>query len=163
MFQLTVTDNTGATGVATVTITVKAAVTPALTSAAPVANAGVDTTIALPGELGGVGWQPDRADPSGETLSYQWTEQSGPGTAVIAFAGSATTTVSGLQPGLYIFKLTVSNSSGLSATATVQVRVVNDERQSDSGNAQVLTLSQPGGDDTECEVHGCQYEWAGVA
>jgi hypothetical protein len=137
VFQLTVTDNTGATGVATVTITVKAAV-----AQGPVANAGKDTTIALPAssvELDGSG----STDPSGETLSYQWTEQSGPGTAAIAFPGSATTTVSGLQPGLYIFKLTVSNSSGLSATATVQVRVVNDERQSDSGSAQVLIYPNP--------------------
>jgi hypothetical protein len=84
-------------------------------------------------------------DPGGETLAYQWTEQSGPGSAVIAFAGSATTTVSGLQAGLYIFKLTVTNSSGLSATATVQVRVVNNERQSgsDSGSAQVLIYPNP--------------------
>jgi len=147
VFQLTVTDNTGATGVATVTITVSAAVTPPPTpptppGQAPVANAGKDTTIALPAnsvELDGSG----STDPSGETLSYQWTEQSGPGTAAIAFPGSATTTVSGLQPGLYIFKLTVTNSSGLSATATVQVRVVNDERQSDSGNAQVLIYPNP--------------------
>jgi hypothetical protein len=140
VFQLTVTDNTGATGVATVTITVSAAVTPP--TQGPVANAGKDTTIALPAssvELDGSG----STDPSGETLSYQWTEQSGPGAAVIAFTGSATTAVSGLQPGLYIFKLTVTNSSGLSATATVQVRVVNDERQSDSGSAQVLIYPNP--------------------
>jgi Secretion system C-terminal sorting domain/PKD domain len=144
VFQLTVTDNTGASATATVTITVSAAVTPPPppTAPAPVANAGRDTTIALPAssvELDGSG----STDPSGETLSYQWTEQSGPGTAAIAFSGSATTTVSGLQPGLYIFKLTVTNSSGQSATATVQVRVVNDERQSDSGNAQVLIYPNP--------------------
>ena len=142
VFQLTVTDNTGATAVATVTITVSAAVTPPPTSAAPVANAGADTTIVLPAsavELDGSG----STDPSGETLSYQWAEQSGPGSAAIAFAGSAATTVSGLQPGLYIFKLTVTNSSGLSATATVQIRVVNDERQADSGSAQVLIYPNP--------------------
>ena len=136
VFQLTVTDNTGATGVATVTITVEAA------ARAPVANAGADTSIALPASaavLDGTG----STDPGGETLTYQWTEKSGPGTAVIAFAGSATTTVSGLQQGLYIFKLTVTNSSGLSATATVQVRVVNNERQSDSASAQVLIYPNP--------------------
>jgi Secretion system C-terminal sorting domain/PKD domain len=139
VFQLTVTDNTGATGVATVTITVKAAA-----PQAPVANAGTDTSIALPASaavLDGSG----STDPGGETLTYHWTELSGPGTANIAFPGVATTSVGQLITGLYVFQLTVTNTSGLSSTATVQVRVVDNERSSasDSGNAKVMVYPNP--------------------
>ena len=39
----------------------------------------------------------------------------------------------------------VTNTSGLSATATVQVRVINNERVADSGNAQVMVYPNPVG------------------
>ena len=102
VFQLTVTDNNGATAVSTVTITVLAA-PPA--PVAPVANAGRDTTISLPAssaDLNGNG----STDPGGEVLTYAWTQVSGPGTAVIGSADAATATVSSLQTGLYVFELT---------------------------------------------------------
>jgi hypothetical protein len=134
VFQLTVTDSNGLSSTSTVTITVDAG--------APVANAGVDTTIALPAstaQLNGSG----SSDPSGEMLTYQWTEVSGPGTAGIAFSNEATTAVSGLQSGLYVFELLVTNSSGLSDTATVQVRVENAQRTANQGNAQVMVYPNP--------------------
>jgi len=135
VFSLTVTDNNGLTGTAMVTITVEAG--------DPEAEAGQDTTIAYPAStvtLNGSG----STDPSGETLSYAWTELSGPGTATVSLGNTATPTVSGLQTGLYVFELTVTNSSGLTDTATVQVRVENSERTSGSqGNAQVLVYPNP--------------------
>jgi hypothetical protein len=137
VFQLTVTDNYGATGSATVTITVDAA-----TVQAPVANAGADTTIALPANsvvLNGSG----STDPAGEALTYQWTEVSGPGTATFGSSENVTTTASQLQAGLYVFQLNVTNTSGLSNTATVQVRVINNERSADSGNAQFIVYPNP--------------------
>jgi hypothetical protein len=137
VFQLTVTDNFGATGVATVTITVNAA-----TVLAPVANAGTDTTIAFPADsvvLDGGG----STDPAGEALTYQWSQVSGPGTATLGSSGSVATTAGPLQAGLYVFQLKVTNTSGLSATSTVQVRVINNERIADSGNAQVMVYPNP--------------------
>jgi alpha-tubulin suppressor-like RCC1 family protein len=137
VFQLTVTDNYGATGTATVTITVDAANTQA-----PVANAGADTTIALPVSsvvLNGSG----STDPAGEALTYQWTEVSGPGAATLGSSGNVTTTASQLQAGLYVFQLKVTNTSGLSSTATVQVRVIDNERSADSGNAQFIVYPNP--------------------
>jgi alpha-tubulin suppressor-like RCC1 family protein len=138
VFQLTVTDNFGATGTATVTITVDAAAT----VQAPVANAGADTSIALPANsvvLDGSG----STDPGGEALTYQWSQVSGPGTATLGSADNMTTTAGQLQAGLYVFRLTVTNTSGLSNTATVQVRVINNERSADSGTAQVVVYPNP--------------------
>jgi hypothetical protein len=137
VFQLTVTDNYGATGTATVTITVDAA-----NAQAPVANAGADTTIALPANsvvLNGSG----STDPTGEALTYQWTEVSGPGTATLGSSENETTTASQLQSGLYVFQLKVTNTSGLSNTATVQVRVIDNERSADTGNAQFVVYPNP--------------------
>jgi Secretion system C-terminal sorting domain/PKD domain len=137
VFQLTVTDNYGATGSASVTITVDSAAVQA-----PVANAGTDTSIALPAnsvELNGSG----STDPNGEALTYQWSQVSGPGTATLGSSGNVTTTASQLQTGLYVFQLKVTNTSGLSSTATVQVQVINNERSTDSGNAQFTVYPNP--------------------
>ena len=137
VFQLTVTDNAGATGVATVTITVNPA-----TVLAPVANAGADTTIALPSDsvmLNGSG----SSDPGGETLTYQWTEISGPTQALLGSSGSAATTAGGLSAGLYVFKLKVTNTSGLSDTMSVQVLVENSQRTAAADTAGAAFMVYP--------------------
>jgi len=139
VFQLTVTDNAGATGVATVTITVQAA---AVQKLPPVADAGQDTTIALPADtvvLNGGG----STDPGGERLTYQWAQVSGPTTTTMGTSGNVTTMVSGLQSGVYVFQLTVTDSSGLSSTANVQVRVVDNQRIADTGSARFMVYPNP--------------------
>ncbi len=145
VFQLTVTDNTGATGVATVTITVNAAVPPP-NVLPPVANAGTDTTIAMPADsavLNGGG----STDPAGEALTYQWTQLSGPTEALMGSSGSPATWVGGLNPGLYVFSLKVTNAGGLSDTASVQVRVINNQRSAgaDTGSAAFAVYPNPVG------------------
>jgi hypothetical protein len=145
LFQLTVTDNSGATGVATVTITVDAATAPP-NVLPPVANAGIDTTIAMPADsvvLNGS----HSTDPAGEALTYQWMQMSGPAEAVIGSSGSAATWVGGLNPGLYVFSLKVTDASGLSDTASVQVRVVNNQRSAgvDTGGAAFSVYPNPVG------------------
>jgi hypothetical protein len=120
-----------------VTITVDSAAVQA-----PVANAGADTTIALPANsvvLDGSA----STDPNGEALTYQWSQVSGPGTATLGSSGNVTATASQLQTGLYVFQLKVTNTSGLSSTATVQVRVINNQRTADTGNAQVTVYPNP--------------------
>jgi hypothetical protein len=144
VFQLTVTDNTGAIGVATVTITVNAA--PPAQPLPPVANAGNDTTIAMPADsavLNGSG----SMDPGGEALAYQWMQVSGPTEAMIGSSGTATSWVGGLNSGLYVFSLKVTNTSGLSDTASVQVRVVNSGRSAgvDTGGASFMVYPNPVG------------------
>jgi alpha-tubulin suppressor-like RCC1 family protein len=139
VFRLTVTDNYGASASATVTITVNAASTQA-----PVANAGTDTTIALPDSLvvlTGTG----SSDPGGEALTYQWSQVSGPSVAIMGSATGVSTTAGQLKAGLYIFQLKVTNTSGLSGVATVEVRVLDNQRSAgiDSGNAEVLVYPNP--------------------
>ncbi|HLI93369.1 MAG TPA: T9SS type A sorting domain-containing protein, partial [Puia sp.] len=82
-------------------------------------------------------------DPAGETLAYQWSQVSGPAAAALGSAGAVTTTAGQLQAGLYTFQLKVTNTSGLSAVATVQVRVIDNQRSVDSGNAAVLIYPNP--------------------
>jgi hypothetical protein len=140
-FQLTVTDNAGATGVASVTVTVKA---PPPSPLPPVADAGADTTIAIPADSTVLNGSAS-TDPGGQQLTYRWTEVSGPAAAAIGSPGNALTMAGGLTPGLYVFSLTVTNMSGLSATATVQVRVINNQRSTaaDTGSSAFTIYPNP--------------------
>src|SRR6185312_3417484 len=84
-------------------------------------------------------------DPAGKTLTYQWTQLSGPSTASLGSPTGVSTTADGLKAGLYVFQLQVTNTSGLRAAATVQVRVVDNQRTviPDAGNAEVLVYPNP--------------------
>lgn len=116
-FTLTVTDNLGATGSDTVSVTVNPA-----PNQPPVANAGLNSSITLPTSstsLFGSG-----ADPDGTISAYAWTQLSGPNTATIAAPSSATTGVSGLIAGVYTFQLTVTDNAGATDTDTVTVTVI---------------------------------------
>jgi PKD domain/Secretion system C-terminal sorting domain len=117
-FELTVTDNSGVTATATVQVIVNAA---AVVPGAPSANAGGDQTITLPTNsvtLAGSG-----SETNGTIVSYAWTQVSGPSTASIGSAGQASTTVSALAQGVYKFKLTVTDNSGVTASDVVTVTV----------------------------------------
>ena len=120
VFSLKVTDNNGLSGSATVSVIVKpAAVTP---PPPPVANAGSTVTITLPvnsATLNGSG----TASGGGSITGYAWTQVSGPNTATIGSASSASTTVSGMVAGTYVFSLKVTDDGGLSGSATVSVIV----------------------------------------
>ncbi len=117
VFLLKVTNSSGNSATSTVTVTVNAAA-----SVTPVASAGSNITLTLPTNsttLDGSG----SSNPGGGTLTYAWTEQSGPATYTIASPAAATTGLSGLVQGTYVFQLKVTNSQGNSATATVTVTV----------------------------------------
>ncbi|HTR29713.1 MAG TPA: T9SS type A sorting domain-containing protein, partial [Puia sp.] len=45
--------------------------------------------------------------------------------------------------GVYVFQLTVTDSSGLSSTANVQVRVVDNQRIADTGSARFMVYPNP--------------------
>ncbi|MBS1659486.1 MAG: hypothetical protein JST68_00400, partial [Bacteroidetes bacterium] len=101
-FQLTVKDNSGVTANDQVKVTVNAA---PVVPGPPSASAGTDQTITLPtnsATLTGSG-----SETNGTIVGYTWTQVSGPSTATIGSAGSATTSVSGLVQGAYVFQLTV--------------------------------------------------------
>jgi predicted esterase len=122
VFELTVTDNEGATGTDRVTVTVLPA-----PNVNPVANAGKDSTIAVPATtawlLGNESYDPD-----GTIIQYTWKFVSGPAAAIIASPNNVMTLVSHLTTGDYTFELIVADNKGATARDTVRMTVVNNFR-----------------------------------
>jgi hypothetical protein len=89
-----------------------------------VANAGVNQTITLPTStvtLNGSG-------STGTITSYLWTELSGPNTATILNAVGASTSVTGLVQGVYVFQLSVNggvSTSQVTITVNALGAVIN--------------------------------------
>ena len=107
-FQLTVTDNLGATNSDSMQVIV---------NPIPAANAGPNQTLpsgTTSATLSGSG--------TGTGLTYQWTQISG-GSVTINSPTSATTQVSGLSVGTYTFLLTVTDNLNNAATSSVSVTV----------------------------------------
>ncbi|HTN05782.1 PKD domain-containing protein [Agriterribacter sp.] len=162
-FQLTVTDNNGATSTASVSITVKAAPLP------PVAYAGVAQTITLPDNsvsLDGSG----SVAPSGTISSYEWSKTSGPLGGVITSPGSTATTVTGLVEGEYTFELKVTDSNGSASVASVIVTVKAAPLPpvANAGIAQTITLpdnsvSLDGSGSTAPSGSISSYEWSKIS
>ena len=116
-FRLTVTDDDGATASDDVTIHVNRA-----PNVAPVAKAGNDINITLPTNsitLSNAG----SYDADGNIKSFSWTKISGPSQFTLASPHSASTLVNNLQAGGYIFRLTVTDDEGATASDDVMVVV----------------------------------------
>ena len=116
VFRLTVTDNSGATGTDNVTVTVIAP-----PNKPPTANAGSNITLTLPTNsttLSGSG-----TDADGTIASYAWSKSKWSGNIYLRTANAATTTLSNLVQGTYVFRLTVTDNSGATATDNVTVTV----------------------------------------
>ncbi|MBN8850254.1 MAG: PKD domain-containing protein, partial [Sphingobacteriales bacterium] len=114
-FELTVTDDSLATGRDTVIVTVK-------TNLPPIAAAGSDITIRLPtssAELNGSG----SSDPDGTIASYRWNEVSGPNTYTINDSTIPNPIISGLIKGTYVITLKVTDNLGATSADTVIVTV----------------------------------------
>ena len=135
-FELIVTDNKGAIGKSTVSVTVNPA-----NNIAPIANAGSDKTITLPlnnAVLSGSG-----KDEDGTVVSYSWKKISGPSIFSLNNASSPTATASGLVEGNYEFELTVTDNSGAIGKSTVLIKVnaaKNIAPTANAGTAQTITL-----------------------
>lgn len=138
VFQLTVTDNQGATGTATVQVLVNPAPPP---NQPPVVNAGTDKNITLPtNSITQVG---SATDADGTVVSYAWTKISGPATFTIASPTSSTTSISNLVAGTYVFQLTATDNQGATGTDQMTVTVnpaPNQPPVSNAGPDQTLTL-----------------------
>ncbi len=111
VFQLSV--NGGASS-SQVTITVN--------SATVVANAGNSQTITLPASSVTL----DGSASTGAITNYAWTKISGPNTPVITSPSTATTTVTGLVQGVYVFQLSLNAGASTSqVTITVNPATTN--------------------------------------
>jgi predicted esterase len=119
-FQLTVTDNAGATNSSTLNVVVLAAVQQ---NKPPVANAGNNIQVQLPvntASLDGSG----STDADGQITTWQWQKTAGPAGGDLSAAGAAKTAVSNLVAGTYTYQLTVTDDKQATATATVNVVVL---------------------------------------
>ncbi len=136
LFKLTVTDNSGGIHMDTIQVIVNPAI-----NIIPAANAGTNQMITLPVNtvsLSGTG-----TDTDGTIVSYNWTKTSGPASFSIMDATNAQTTVTALVAGNYIFKLTVTDNNGATASANVTITVnpaLNVPPVANAGNAQSITL-----------------------
>ncbi len=135
VFRLTVTDNNSATGSATMTLSVQAA------NVAPTANAGSSKTITLPVNsttLNGSG-----VDSDGSISSYLWEKLSG-GAATLSGSSTAILSLSNLDVGSYVFRLTVTDNSGATGNSQTNVTVLplatNQSPVVDAGSDITLTL-----------------------
>ncbi len=162
-FELRVTDNLGATGRDTMTVTVNP-----LPNQPPVANAGADLTITLP--VNSVTLNGAATDGDGSIISYQWTKISGPATFTIASSSTAQTAVNGLVQGIYVFRLTVTDNNGASATDDVTVTVNPAPNQAPVANAgpdRSITLPTNSltvtGTGTDNDGSVASYQWTKIA
>jgi hypothetical protein len=163
VFKLTVTDNQGATAADSLTITVNPAA-----NIPPTASVGSTQTITLPTNtvsLTGTG-----TDSDGTIASYQWTKVSGPSSYTISNGSSATTSIKGLIAGNYVFKLTVTDNQGATATDTVLITVnpaANIPPTASAGSSQTITLPtntvtlSGSGKDSDGTI--ASYQWTKVS
>ena len=128
-FQLTVTDNAGASTTDIMQVTVNAAPV----NIPPIANAGADKTITLP--TNSVSITGTGTDAGGSIASYLWTKISGPTGGTIATATTATTSITGLLQGVYQFELKVTDNAAAVGRDTVQVTVNAAGNLSPTANA----------------------------
>ena len=163
LFELTVTDNNGATGTDIMQVTVNAAA-----NIPPVANAGSDSTITLPTNSLTVSGSGSDAD--GTVVSYVWTKISGPGSYSIVNPALANTNITGLTQGVYQFQLKVTDNSGATGTDVIKVTVNAAPNQPPVANAgpdwtitlptNTLTLSGSGSDADGSVV---SYVWTKIS
>ncbi|MGD9161933.1 MAG: PKD domain-containing protein, partial [Desulfobacteraceae bacterium] len=164
VFQLTVTDEGGlkSTDICTVNVS--------WVNEAPTAKAGSDLTVdeGTTVTLNGSG----SSDPDGSTLTYEWTQVSGPavtlnnsGSAIAAFT-SPDVNMGGVS---LVFQLTVTDEGNLESTDTCTVNVswVNEAPTASAGSDQTVdeetavTLNGSGSSDPD--GNALTYEWTQVS
>lgn len=89
----------------------------------PVVFAGIDTTYHLESALDTIRLSGSATDDQ-EVTGYSWTQISGPNTALIYYTGAASTPVSGLMEGSYIFQLMATDNKGATGVRTIAITVV---------------------------------------
>lgn len=103
-YELKVVDDRADWTTDTVTVTVGLGTPPPTNNKPPVVSAGADVTISLPTYTAAL--TGTATDPDGYIVSYNWTKVSGPTSYQIINPNYASTTVSGLTAGTYVFRLT---------------------------------------------------------
>ncbi len=121
VFKLTVTDNNGLTATDSVSITVNN-IAPPLAEAGNNQNVSEGASVTLNGSAS--------SDPDGNIVRYDWTQTSGSAVAIVD-DDPATPTATFIAPDVtaagatLVFKLTVTDNNGLTATDSVSITVNN--------------------------------------
>ncbi len=146
-------------------------VCPADINAPPLVNAGADKTLAFPADnIQLSGSASDDGLPTGNTLTYAWTQVSGPANVTFSQTDSLAVQVSFPLLGVYTLQLGVSDgdlTSRAQITITVQELTANNQRPSVSITSprsvsvgQALSLNPTASDDG---IPGpLQFEWLKV-
>ncbi len=95
---------------------------PVVVTTTPTANAGAAVTVQLPTSQTTLSGAASTVT-NGTISAWSWTQQSGPATAIIDSPKAASTVVTGLSAGVYVFSLTITDNTGKTSSATVQVTV----------------------------------------
>ncbi|HEV2706799.1 MAG TPA: RHS repeat-associated core domain-containing protein [Pyrinomonadaceae bacterium] len=111
---------------------------------APHVNAGSDLTITQPGAARLDATATDDGLPLNSTLSVNWTKVSGPGTVTFADAGRAVTSAIFTEPGLYVLRLSASDTELTSVddvSVTVNPPAPNQPPVVEAGANQTVALN----------------------
>lgn len=132
VFRLTVTDNNGASTSDDVTVVV---------NQLPTAKAGNDATIQLPTNTVTVNGAAS-IDTDGNIASYKWEKVSGPTTFTITSPNSVSTSITNLEAGTYVFRLTVTDNNGATSTDDVTINVItaNLAPSADAGQGSTFSI-----------------------
>jgi hypothetical protein len=134
----------------------------------PIAAAGADQTITNPVESVTLSGS-SSSDPDGSIATYFWLKEFGPAGVTIASPNAASTVVSGLTPGEYIFRLTVTDNFGATSSDTVKVTVnpsvgSNHAPTADAGFNRIITLptnsTSLSGSGSDIDGFIASYSWA---
>lgn len=116
-FELTVTDNSGASSVDSILVSVNPA-----KNIPPVARAGNDITILLPNNATTISGSTS-IDADGNIVTYSWRKYSGPSGETIVSTNSVQTSISFVNAGTYGFELSVTDNAGATTKDSVLVIV----------------------------------------
>lgn len=162
-FQLTVTDNKGATATSSVSITVKAK-----PNLPPVASAGSAQTV-----VGGatVTLNGSGTDSDGSIASYAWSQTAGAAVVLSAPKAATTTFVAPLVSvkTVFTFQMTVVDNRGGSAVSSVSITVnpkPNDAPVANAGASQVVVEGNSvslTGSGTDSDGTIASYKWTQTA
>lgn len=110
----------------------------------PTVSAGSDKAITSPTTT--TSFTGTASDPDGTIMTYAWTKVSGPAGGTIATPAAASTNISALEVGTYVYQLTVTDNLGLTASDNVTVVVsasppVGDPPSVYAGNNQIVNTT----------------------
>jgi hypothetical protein len=127
-YRLRVTDNNGAINTDDITVTVYDSID-APPNIPPMANAGPNYRISLgpfTGSSTSITITGTGVQGSLPITTYEWTKISGPSSYTIADPTAASTAITGLVKGTYIFQLKVTDGKNLSSTDTVIIDITRN-------------------------------------